>query len=286
MKIGAGCQHAFSPAIFALPGYNGDMSKRKLAIIAVSLAALVLAGVLLYLLFLQQLLTPVAPTPPSAVAPKIDEDGYFAGAEIFLAAESAGAGELDRVEVTLVGASVTKASGKTFPFFPDPAVKTGGSVKVVLRPGSVQKILSDLMPQGRLKSMTLTFSPSARFASKDGSVVTAFLPNRTMVVPLDVEAPASRSLAGLLRLPIDGKTGLKNEVATFELPAELTAETTVLGGAFNDTRSRGALYQIQNPTLLSVMKAVYGIDLSPRAATGGSGTFIPPSAPPTGTSDN
>lgn len=237
----------------------------------VTVAILVIGGVLIWLVVVSLGRKPSAPPPPSAAEePVLAFDDAL---NLYLAAPErlpAGAG---RVELSLTKAVLVRADGLEVPFF-------DGSRRLMLQPGVTEKILSERIPDGRWTRLKLTFSPVADLAFADGRpVASAILERGTAVLSFDAEFPVSRTLALFARLPLEEASGTAGDVATISLsPEPRPAESFVFGGFLLDARDRGDLWTIASPSLAAAVKEDLGVDIT-RQLSGSSG-FVPASGAP------
>lgn len=180
-----------------------------------------------------------------------------------------------RAELVLVKAEVADASGSTAVFFE-------GVQRVMLQPNSVQKVLSERIPDGRWTRLTLHFSPAAELAYADGNVKAALMGKKTAVFTFDETVGVSRSLAVFGALPIESEVMLAEKTLIANLSADpRPGQTYVFGGFLLEPRGRGDIFNISNPTLVSVIKDDLGFDLT--VVKTGSQGFTPAGEQPSAT---
>lgn len=217
-------------------------------------------------------LPPAAPGPAPGPAPA-EEEPMHGALNLYLTAPALLPAGAARVELTLVKAALGRGDGTERTFFE-------GSRRLMLQDGTTEKLLSDVIPNGRWTRLKLTFSPVAELAYADGRPATpAVLGRREAALSFDAEVPISRTLALFARLPIGEASGALEGATTLELPGEpVAAERYVLGGFLPDPRDRGEILVVAAPTLASVVREDLGLDIT-RALEGSTG-FVPAATAP------
>lgn len=235
---------------------------------------LAIGAMALWFLFASLRARPAAPTQetPEAAAPA-PEPEWHGALNLYLAAPERLPGGAARVELSLIEASLMGADGNAKKIFE-------GSRRLTLQQGVTEKILSELIPNGRWTRLKLTFSPVADLAYADGRPAAGgLLERREALLSFDADVPASRTLALFARAPLEPEAGEAAGATTLNLAAEpRPAERYVLGGFLIDPRGRGDVWSIETPSLAAVVKADLGLDIT-RRETGSSG-FVPADEPP------
>jgi hypothetical protein len=211
------------------------------------------------------------PVTPVASTPEAPEKARNSALNLYLAPPSALPDNASRAELTLVKATVVDASGASTEFF-------SGAQRVMLQPSSVQKVLSERIPDGRWTRLTLEFSPVAELAYADGNVKAALMGKKIVSFTFDAAVGISRSLAVFGMVPLEREVVAAEKALVANLNADPTpGQTYVFGGFLLEPRGRGDIFNITNPTLNSVVKEDLGFDLT-IVKTGSSG-FQPATQP-------
>jgi len=236
-----------------------------MSLIATAAIVAIGAAVIWFLIVRRPAPAPVAPPVTAEPAPAEAEPEFHGALNLYLTAPErlpAGAG---RVELTLIKASLARADGKDIAFFE-------GSRRVVLQEGVTEKVLSELIPNGRWNRLKLTFSPVADLAYADGRPAgSALLERREAALSFDADVPISRTLALFARAPLEAESGMAGGVVTIDLSQEpQQAERYVFGAFLLDPRDRGDIWSIASPSLAAVVKEDLGFDIT-RQETGSSG---------------
>lgn len=240
-----------------------------MSLIATAAIVAIGAAAIWFLIVRRPAPAPVQPPATGEPEPAREETFEYHGAlNLYLTAPErlpAGAG---RVELSLIKASLVRADGKEVAFFE-------GSRRVVLQEGVTEKVMSELIPNGRWSRLKLTFSPVADLAYADGRPASsALLERREASLSFDADVPTSRTLALFARAPLEAESGLAGGVATVNLTQEpQQAERYVFGAFLLDPRDRGDIWNIASPSLAAVVKEDLGFDIT-RQGTGSSG-FVP-----------
>ncbi|WKZ29074.1 MAG: hypothetical protein QY323_06135 [Patescibacteria group bacterium] len=235
------------------------MQRKKIALF-LSLAALALVALLWFLLIAPRYGLPPfgkpAPTAPTTPTPEVVEKERHAALNLYLAPPTTIADNAARAELTLLKATVSADDGKTAVFFT-------GAQRVMLQPGAVQKVLSERIPDGRWTRMTLEFSPAAELAYANGDVKAALLEKKQTLFTFDAQVGISRSLAVFGVVPLEAKVMATEKALLANLSADTQpAQTFVFGGFLLEPRGRGDVFNIENPTLASVIKEDLGFDIT------------------------
>ena len=246
--------------------------KRSTQSILLAAAILVVGGALIVWAVIRFRLIP-SPAPAPAPAPAGLTEEKYSAVDLYIAGPSDGPDSVDRVELTLLKAAATRKDGKTFTVAETP-------VRIDLQRDAMQKAVDDLLPEGPYGTLTLTFAPTGQLVPKSGAPTLLYLPKTTLDIDLNAAIPRSRTLAALVHLKLEG-FGAKENVATFTLPAALTAETYVLGGIYVNARSLGNVLAGHAPTIGSAIKTDLGIDITPVPGETGSPGYTPPTSNPT-----
>ncbi|MFA5853577.1 MAG: hypothetical protein WC866_00665 [Patescibacteria group bacterium] len=211
------------------------------------------------------------PVTPVISTPETPEKARNSALNLYLAPPSALPDNASRAELTLVKATVVDASGASTEFF-------SGVQRVMLQPGSVQKVLSERIPDGRWTRLTLEFSPAAELAYADGNVKAALMGKKIISFTFDATVGISRSLAVFGIVPLEREVIVAEKALVANLNADpIPGQTYVFGGFLLEPRGRGDIFNITNPTLISVVKEDLGFDLT-IVKTGSSG-FQPATQP-------
>jgi len=244
------------------------MKRSTIALIAAGSTLLILiAGLYFFVIRPRLALIEIEPTGTVTEVPAA-EKGRNAVLNLFFHAPLPLSG-IARMELTLTAIDAVDDDGETTSVF-------DGSRRITVQQDIVQKISSARMFNGHVDHLILTFGPTASVLSSDGSIQTAFLPDRTLAVFIDKDIPAGRSLDALIALPAHTAFGEDGGVITLELPASTEAETYILGGIFLDERSVGEVYRIPGATLHDAILADIGLDIAPREDLKGSTGFGAP----------
>lgn len=211
---------------------------------------------------------------PATTTPIATEKARNSALNLYLAPPPALPDGAIRVELTVVKAQVEDASGAMTVFFE-------GVQRVMLQPNSVQKVLSERIPDGRWTRLSLEFSPAAELAYEDGTVKAALMGKKKAEFTFNETVGVSRSLAvfGVLPIEPDVITAEKALVANVSADPR-PGQTYVFGGFLLEPRGRGDIFNISNPTLTGVIKEDLGFDLT-IVKTGSSG-FQPAHTEPSG----
>ncbi len=209
------------------------------------------------------------PTPPTTV---IEEKERHSALNLYLAPPAAIANDALRAELTLLKASVIGSDGKTAVFF-------NGVQRVMLQPGAVQKVLSERIPDGRWTRLVLEFSPAAELAYANGEVKAALMGKKQATFAFDAQVGISRSLAIFGVVPLERTVLAAEKALVANLSADpILAETYVFGGFLLEPRGRGDVFNIDNPTLVNVIKEDLGFDIT--VVMPGSSGFQPAATQP------
>jgi len=249
------------------------MKRSHLAIIS-SFLILLIGGFGLYWFLVRPRLAPPTTIPPSekpVITKPAAPESPLAVLNLYLAGPTAVTGKVARVEMTLIGAEISSADGKT-----ESILKN--QVRLVVQKDVVEKVIAAIIPSGQAGELTLKFLPSAKIISTDGSVMTAFLPSTTTKVGLNA-APPSGTIAALVRFDLDGRFGVKNNVPTYTPPETVKADMASMGGAMLDDRSIGNIFSLPNATITAAVKADTGLDVSAGSGASGSSGYVPPTKP-------
>ena len=231
--------------------------KRSTASLVAAAAILIAGGVAIWLFIVAPRLKPPAvpaPAPVPAVEPPkaVERHGAL---NLYLAAPETLPTGATRVELTLAKAAIVDEAGIESPVFE-------GAQRVVLQPGVAEKVLSELIPNGKMRRLKLEFSPAAELSMADGSTIAAVVERREAVLSFEAEVPVSHSLALFARLPLE--PGLKKTGAAWAAeitPDPLAAEAYVFGSFLLDPRGMGDLWTVPRLTLSDVIKADLGLDI-------------------------
>lgn len=223
---------------------------------------------------------PPEPAGPGAAVPPVDAnavpppDGWYAVLNAYVASPEALPGGALRYEMTVVKAALEREGSE--------AVFFEGARRLMLQPGTVEKLLSEKVPQGRWERLRLTFSPAAETIDASGKSFAGLVEAREIVIALPTELKTGRTLSFVTRLraPIAADRG--GAVALSFQTMLLDAETYELGGAFLDTRGRGEIFTLSAPSLANIIDADLGLDITAASALPGSEGFVPPNGAPSG----
>lgn len=234
--------------------------KRKQLALLLTLAILVLAALLWFLLIAPRYGLPPfekpAPTAPATSTPETVEKERHGALNLYLAPPPAIADGAARAELTLLKATVIGPDGASAVFFT-------GAQRVMLQPGSVQKVLSERIPDGRWTRLTLEFSPAAELAYANGGVKAALLGRKQATFSFDAQVGVSRSLAVFGVVPLEASVVAAEKALIANVSVEpRPAQTFVFGGFLLEPRGRGDVFNISNPTLASVIQEDLGFDIT------------------------
>jgi hypothetical protein len=211
------------------------------------------------------------PVTPVVSTPETPEKARNSALNLYLAPPPILPDGASRAELTLVKATVTDALGASTEFF-------SGAQRVMLQPGSVQKALSERIPDGRWTRLTLEFSAAAELAYPDSSMKAALMGKKMMTLAFDEAVGISRSLAVFGVVPLEQGLIAADKTLIANLNGDnRPGQTYVFGGFLLEPRGRGDIFSISNPTLVSVVKEDLGFDLT-IVKTGSSG-FQPATQP-------
>jgi len=247
------------------------MKRSTLSLLLTGIILLVGVG-LIWVLVVAPRLRPVAyiptPTPvPNPVPTPAPEERHDA-LNLYLAAPDPLPAGAERLELTMIKATLVGTDGADVPVF-------AGVQTVMLQPGVIEKVLSELIPSGRWRRLKLEFSPSAVASMQDGTVTAVLLEKRTAALAFDAELPISKTLAIFARLPVASAFAAAGKTATLDLPTDpATAETYVFGSFMLDKRGTGDLWNVPSPSIAGAVKADLGFDIS--VTLKGSGGFVAP----------
>ncbi len=195
-------------------------------------------------------------TEPPASRPESLEKARNSALNLYLAPPETLPGDATRAELTLVKAEIADDAGASVAFF-------NGAQRVMLQPGAVQKVLSERIPDGRWTRLTLEFSGASELAYANGDVKPALLERKTAAFVFDETVGISRSLAVFGRLPIEPDVAVAEKTLVANIGADSRpSQTYVFGGFFLEPRGRGDVFNIDNPTLNSVIVEDLGFDLT------------------------
>ena len=252
--------------------------KRSSISIIVAAAILLIGGGVLYVLITGRLRLPVGPSAPPGQptqetgAPKVADEIPRAAFGLYFLGPDADVDRAQRVELTLLSATLKRKDGKEFPVY-------SGRLTVIVQRDAAEKLFAELVPAGEYGELKLTFQPSALIVAADGSAAPAFLPQDELTLKLTETLAQGRTMAALMRLGFADAFGIQNNVPTFRIPAESEAETTTFGGVFASKKGYGSILSPAAKTLSSLIKADTGMDISPKVPQGGSEGYTPPSIP-------
>lgn len=243
--------------------------KRRTVWIVILLLALAAGGAVYFFLLPPQ---PAPPAPaPAAVAPAA-KPAWNSVINLYLADVTTLTGTTERVELTLLKAALAAPGQADVPVF-------DGATRVVLQRGAAERVLSAAAPPGDLKTLKLTFSPTAQVVSQGGVVTIMLVDPKETAVALDTPLPQGRTLAAMTRVPLTRAFGVKNGLPIFSLPNRIEARSVLLGGIYLTRRETGNLYPLTGATLADVILADLGIDISVKPRQPGAG-FVPPTSAP------
>lgn len=230
------------------------MKRSTLSLLAA--AAILIIGMLaIWLFIVAPRLKPPAPAPaPAAALPPKAEERHGA-LNLYLAAPERLPTGVSRAALTLSKASIFDDAGVESPVFE-------GVQRVMLQSGVAEKVLSELIPNGKMRRLKLEFSPAAELSMADGSTIAGLVERREVILSFEADVPVSHSLELFARLPIE--PGLKKIGAAWaaELaPDPMPAERYVFGSFLLDPRGRGDLWTLPRLTLSDVIKADLGLDI-------------------------
>ena len=212
------------------------------------------------------------PASPATTTPETPVKASNSAINLYLAPPPVLPDGASRAELTLVQASVTDAAGASVVFY-------NGVQRVMLQPGAVQKVLSERIPDGRWTRLTLEFSPAAELAYANGNVKAALMGKKTVVFAFDETVGVSRSLAVFGIVPIEQDVIAAEKALVANLSGDpRPGQTYVFGGFLLEPRGRGDIFNISNPTLVSVIKDDLGFDLT--VVKPGSSGFQPANSEP------
>ncbi len=237
-------------------------------------AAILAIGALVIWFMVATRPAPVPAPPPPVEEPEAPEPEEQHGAlNLYLAAPERLPAGAARVELTLIEASLARTDGTERIFFQ-------GSRRLVLQQGTVEKLLSERIPNGRWSRLKLTFSPVADLSYAGGRPsAAALLERREASFSFDAEVPVSRTLALFARTPLETESGTAGATPSLNLlPDPVPAERHVFGAFLLNPRDRGDIWTIAAPTLAAVVKEDLGFDIT-RQETGSTG-FVPAEAEP------
>jgi hypothetical protein len=250
----------------------------KRSSIAIAAAALILVGggIILYVLVSGRLGRPSAPeTPPTAGtegegAPA--DEVARAALDVYFLGPDAGADRAQRVELTLLSATLKRKDGKEFPVY-------AGRTTVVVQQDAAEKLFAELIPAGDYGELVLTFQAAALIVAPDGSAAPAFLPQSEVTLRLTETLVPGRSMAVLARFGFTDAFGVQNSVPTFRLPAAVDAESVTFGGIFASKKSYGSILSPSAKTLAALIKADTGMNITPDDPQAGTHDYVPPGIP-------
>ncbi len=245
--------------------------KKRTIVAAIAAAVAIIAAAAVYFFLLRP--RPAAPLPPpQPPAPPAAEPVRNSVINLYLADPTTLTGTTERVELTLLKAALTAPGLADVPVF-------DGATRVVLQRGAAERVLSAAAPPGDLKTLKLTFSPTAQVVSQGGVVTIMLVDPKETLVALDTPLPQGRTLAAMTRVPLTRAFGVKNGLPIFSLPNRIEARSVLLGGIYLTRRETGNLYPLTDATLADVVMADLGIDIVVKPRQPGAG-FVPPTSGP------
>lgn len=249
--------------------------KRSNLILIISSVLLVALLVSLYFFVIRPRLAPLEvvepPAPPATEEPTLPSEQNSA-INLYFSTPFDLRG-VTRVELTLLGAEMTRKDGLTFKVFE-------GTERIMSQKGIVQKVFSERIFHGDAASLALSFGPTAQVVHEDGRSETVFLPSRQLVITLDEEVRLSQTLNVMTALPRSTSFGKRDAVTTLKLPPRTEAETHVMTSLFYRPRTNGEIYTLQGATLADAILADIGLDIRPREDLTGSPGFANPTEGP------
>jgi hypothetical protein len=240
------------------------MSKKTALILT---AILVVLAAILLAVYLRKRVGPPSIEPPVTAPPaETDSTDLHAAFDLYLAGAIEGGDRVDRVELTLMKATVMRLDGKEFPVMDK-------AIGVALQGGVIQKAATAMIPAGDYTVMNLEFAPSGRIIAKDGTILPAFLPVTKLSASVGTKLPISRTLASLIVIPVDA-VGTRNNAPIFTLPEKTAADSAVLGGIFMNVRSIGNVWTAETLDIETAVMQDLHIDLTRKTSQGSPG-FVP-----------
>jgi len=250
--------------------------KRATATLSIAGLLLVLLVAGLYLFVVRPRLGPIEVGPPVTappVPPSGGEEERNGALNLYFHAPLRLAG-IARIEMTVTGIDAVGGDGTRYTVFE-------GTRRLTVQQDVVQKIASEPVMDGRLDRIVLTFAPTARITSADGTTQIVALPRREFAIPVEEDIPQGRTMNVLVPLPKSTAFGEQDGVLTLRFPASTEATHALLGGYLPDPRSVGKVFSIPEATLRDVLLADVGLDIAPREGPRGSTGFgSPDEAPP------
>jgi hypothetical protein len=250
------------------------MRRSRAVALLVAFALLVASGLAAFFLLRRPAPAPVPPAPPPASAPAKGPADWHGVLNLYLTPLGALPAGTTRVELTLTEAELLDEAGN--------AVNVVRSARrLMLQPGTVEKLLNDRVPNGAWASVRLTFSPAGQVSGIDGTSLPVLVERRTVTIPLGADIPVSRTLAAFARLQLEPEVKRAAGVPTIGLaPLVPKADVFLLGGFFATPRGPGQIYVIAEPTLAAAVMKDLKLDITAKAESTTGVQFVPAAGAP------